>query len=663
MLPKVYLINDDQANWALADDWRLTAGALDGAVDFTSLEAADVVQAIWWEELPRLSDAVLAGKRIVCLVSGEPYRYMTVPGFRRMIPRVGLWIGQTRQAMEELAGLGLRAAYIPYAVDTGIFRPLPADDPHIRDLREQWGIPSDRYLIGNFHRDSEGGDLYSPKLVKGPDIFAEILRELQAQGLPIHAVLAGPRRHWLRGRLRELDIPFTFVGEEVEGDDFPANALPQDTINTLYNLLDLYVISSRSEGGPRSTLEAAAARCKVVSSRVGISLDLLEPAGLYSAADEAVAIIAADITEHRLADTLDAQYQRVQDHHRPETVAPLWRALYAGLELPAYTPAPPTPPATPSLFTWFRRRIGPRLTVSIWQHFFKPPYGGGNQFLLALRKALLRKGVAVKANVLGGGIDVYLLNAVHFDVKRFTAYRQRHRLRVVHRIDGPISLIRGKDKELDDLTYRLNAEFANATVIQSAWTYRRIVDFGHQPVSASIIHNAVDPDIFHRQDRVPFNPKRKIRLISSSWSNNARKGGPIYKWIEDHLDWDRFEYTFVGRASEPFDHIRLIDPVPSEELADLLRQHDIYITASQNDPCSNAVIEALACGLPVLYMNDGGHPELVGAGGLPFTEHEEILPQLDRLVEHYEMFQHLITVNSLDDVAEKYLTLLREAAG
>lgn len=663
MLPKVYLINDDQANWALADDWRLTAGALDGAVDFTSLEACEVVHAIWWEELSRLSDAQLAGKRVVCLVSGEPYRYMTMPGFRRTIPRVGLWIGQTRQAMEELAGLGLRAAYIPYAVDTGVFRPLPADDSRIRNLREQWAIPSDRYLIGNIHRDSEGHNLNSPKLVKGPDIFAEILRELQAQDLPIHAVLAGPRRHWLRGRLRELGIPFTFVGEQVEGDDFPANVLPQETINTLYNLIDLYVISSRSEGGPRSTLEAAAARCKMVSSRVGLSLDLLEPASLFSAPDEAVAIIATDITEHRLACTIDPQYQRLQECHQPETVTPLWRELYAGLDLPAYTPPPPPPPPTPSLFTWFRRRLGPQLTVSIWQTFFKPPYGGGNQFMLALRKALSRKGVAVKANVLGDSVDVYLLNAVHFDVERFIAYRQRRRLRVVQRIDGPISLSRGQNKELDDLTYQLNADFANATVIQSAWTYRRIIDFGYQPISASIIHNAVDPDIFHRQGRMPFDPKRKIRLISSSWSNNPRKGGPVYKWIEDRLDWDRFEFTFVGRASESFDRIRRIDPVPSEELADQLRQHDIYITASQRDSCSNAVIEALACGLPVLYMNDGGNPEVVGAGGLPFTDNEEILPQLERLVEHYEMYQHLITVNSLDDVAEKYLALLREAAG
>jgi len=72
------------------------------------------------------------------------------------------------------------------------------------------------------------------------------------------------------------------------------------------------------------------------------------------------------------------------------------------------------------------------------------------------------------------------------------------------------------------------------------------------------------------------------------------------------------------------------------------------------------IIEAMACGLPALYLNDGGHPELVGSGGLPFADEEEILPQLETLVEHYESFQRLIAVSRMEDVAEKYLALVRE---
>jgi len=206
----------------------------------------------------------------------------------------------------------------------------------------------------------------------------------------------------------------------------------------------------------------------------------------------------------------------------------------------------------------------------------------------------------------------------------------------------------------------LNERFASATVLQSAWTYQRIVEMGYRPVSPTIVHNAVDPDIFHSRGRAPFDRKGRIRLISTSWSNNPRKGGPTYKWIEEHLDWDRFEYTFVGNASEQFDRIRRIDPVPSEKLGDLLRDQHIYVTASRNDPCSNALIEALACGLPALYFDDGGHPELVGMGGLPFTHDEDIIPALERLVQDYEIFQNLITVPKLENVAGKYLELIED---
>ena len=39
---------------------------------------------------------------------------------------------------------------------------------------------------------------------------------------------------------------------------------------------------------------------------------------------------------------------------------------------------------------------------------------------------------------------------------------------------------------------------------------------------------------------------------------------------------------------------------------------DAYLMLKHNDPCPNAVIEAMACGLPVLYSATGGVPELIG---------------------------------------------------
>jgi glycosyltransferase involved in cell wall biosynthesis len=658
--PKVFLTGGDDIGWAVDEDLKLTRQAIEPIVDLVDLDEAEIVHALWWEGLMMWPRERLKGKRIICHVPGEPFRYYTLPVYSRAVPVVGRWITRTRQAARQLDSIGIDSDLVPYLIDVEIFRPVSGDDKALADLKKQWNLPSDSYLIGSFQRDTEGSDLLTPKAVKGPDIFLEILLGLRNRGLEFHALLAGPRRHWMRRRLKEHGIPYTYVGQQANCDDVALNTLTRCTLNLLYNVLDLYIVASRSEGGPHALLEAGASRCKVISTRVGMATDVMTPACIFETPRDAVDLIEKDMKTKALDAVVDTLYYRVQTCHRPETVTHLFQEIYDKIgEVPIYHGHQIAAASSKRRST--KAKPVNDLTVGLWHSFFKPPYGGGNQFMLALRKAFSKRNINVEENNLQEDIDAYVLNSIHFDVDRFLEFSRTHRINVIHRIDGPIFLIRGYDREKDELCYKLNEQFASSTVIQSAWTFQRIVDMGYNPVNPVIIHNAVDSEIFHARDRVAFDPHRKVRLISTSWSNNPRKGGPIYKWIEDHLDWNRFEYTFVGNASETFSRIRHIPPVSSEELASLLRQHDVYITASSNDPCSNALIEALACGLPALYLNDGGHPELVGFGGLPFQDEEEILSQLDRLVDSYESFQRLIVVSSMEDVAEKYLSLIREA--
>jgi glycosyltransferase involved in cell wall biosynthesis len=69
--------------------------------------------------------------------------------------------------------------------------------------------------------------------------------------------------------------------------------------------------------------------------------------------------------------------------------------------------------------------------------------------------------------------------------------------------------------------------------------------------------------------------------------------------------------------------ITFTGPYTQENAPDVYRAADAYITTTYNDNCPSGVIEALACGLPVIYSHSGGVPELVGddAGvGLPCPE-------------------------------------------
>jgi glycosyltransferase involved in cell wall biosynthesis len=299
-----------------------------------------------------------------------------------------------------------------------------------------------------------------------------------------------------------------------------------------------------------------------------------------------------------------------------------------------------------------------RADVALFHEFSPPPYGGGNQFLLALRGELERRGLEIEVNRISGATPVCLVNSFNFDFHRLRRL-DRPSCRIVHRVDGPIGVYRGYDDGTDARIAAVNAERADATIVQSRFSLEAHRALGIELRDPVVVPNAVDPRIFFApKTREPLSG-RVVRLIATSWSDNPLKGGEILEWLDGNLDRSRFELTLLGRFSGAFVHARVLAPVPSEAVADELRRHDLYLAPSRNDPCSNALLEALACGLPVAYLDSGGHPELVGEGGLPFVEEEELPELLERLVDEIVERRAAIAVPSLESVASRYLAVLR----
>ncbi len=671
---KVFLTGGDGTGWALDDDLRATRESLLGLpqlIELTDLDNCEVVHCMWSEELAAIEPWQLAGKRVVCHLENDLSKLLGCVSMLQTASSVGMWVVQNISTLQYCIDVGMNATYVPYAVDVEVFQ-QPIEPGTGRDeLKKRWNLPADRFLIGNFMRDSLGADLSKPKDQKGADVFLAMLRLLGEKGLPIHVVLAGPRRHWLRASLEQAGVSFTYIGEVMDGDDNQINILDKKTLSLLYHTLDVYAVTSRWEGGPRPLLEAIVCGCPVISTHVGLAPDLLDQRCLFTHFDEAVRLIEQELAKPFLRETALASHSKLLNTHTAASNRAHFRALYENISALPVNPPPDSGKLlrqqTPlgrlaekvirrsANYIPGRRRPETRLRISLWHQFQKPPYGGGNQFMMALKGALEVQGVRVDENRLNPDVDVHLCNSTWFDVKRFTRYSERRPLRLLHRIDGPISLYRGTDRKLDDDVFALNDRLATATVLQSAWSYRQLCEMDYRPVKPILIHNAPDNDIFHAKGRATFDDRRKIRLVSSSWSDNPRKGGALYKWLEEHLDWERYEFTFIGRPSMEFERAKHLPAMPSEELAAVLRQQDIYITASQMDPCSNALIEALSCGLPSLYFNGGGHPELVAHGGLPFSTEEELLIQLDRLVANYSLFQRQISVQNIETIARSYL--------
>jgi glycosyltransferase involved in cell wall biosynthesis len=225
---------------------------------------------------------------------------------------------------------------------------------------------------------------------------------------------------------------------------------------------------------------------------------------------------------------------------------------------------------------------------------------------------------------------------------------------MVHRVDGPIDTYRGHAAGIDQMIAKLNQEFADVTVFQSEYSLRAHRDLAIDLARPVVIRNAVDPAIFYPPATAPVLLGRKVRVVSTSWSANPNKGGPTHKWLERNLDWERYEFTFVGRSSVELERARSLPPRTSSALAHFLRSQDVYLAASLHDPSSNALLEALACGLPAVFARSGGHPEIVGAAGIGFDSFEEIPEALDQLVAEYAERRGAIAVPKLSSIASAY---------
>jgi glycosyltransferase involved in cell wall biosynthesis len=279
--------------------------------------------------------------------------------------------------------------------------------------------------------------------------------------------------------------------------------------------------------------------------------------------------------------------------------------------------------------------------------------GGSYQFLRSLASALDRLGFLAAHP--DDATALLFNSSQHVDT--VCRLRRTHpRARFIHRVDGPMRLYNKPTDGRDAVVYRANALLADGTVFQSDWSRRENLRLGMPPPRIhTVIPNAPDPLVFHPGPAAPPLVARKARIMAVSWSANWNKGFAALQWLDEHLDFSRFDLTFMGNSPVAFSRIRCLPPGSSPEVAEELRRHDIFLGASAKEPCSNALIEAMSCGLPVVALRDGCYPELVGAAGEFFTRPDEIPGLLDRVVARHEAYATRLAVRSLNDIARDYV--------
>ncbi len=79
------------------------------------------------------------------------------------------------------------------------------------DARKDLELPEDSFIIGSFQRDTEGSDLISPKLEKGPDLFADVVKKISNHIENVYVLLGGWRRQYVISRLEKDNIKYKFI--------------------------------------------------------------------------------------------------------------------------------------------------------------------------------------------------------------------------------------------------------------------------------------------------------------------------------------------------------------------------------------------------------------------------------------------------------------------
>jgi glycosyltransferase involved in cell wall biosynthesis len=249
--------------------------------------------------------------------------YETLKRHSKRIERVQV----THAEMHELvvaAGIDSDNVHrIPIGVDLENFQLV--DEARRTRARKEFELPQSAFVVGSFVKDGVGlGAGYEPKLVKGPDTLVAVLARLRDAIPELFVLCTGPARGYVRRELESRGIAYrhALLGSRSE-------------LARGYHAVDVTLVTSRQEGGPKSVLESLAAGVPLVTTQVGQAPELLVDGedGLLAGVDDVDALVAAVSRVHAdagLAGRLRTAGRLTAEANADERLDARWAALLDG---------------------------------------------------------------------------------------------------------------------------------------------------------------------------------------------------------------------------------------------------------------------------------------------------------------------------------------------
>lgn len=283
------------------------------------------------------------------------------------------------------------------------------------------------------------------------------------------------------------------------------------------------------------------------------------------------------------------------------------------------------------------------------------PWGGGNKTLTSLVNRLASMGHTITGE-LRSDVDIIFCvdprpSQLGVTYEMIKAFATSKKIPLIQRV-GDVGTHGKPDlmKLVHESIYQ-----SDRVIFTSNWA-RHFVQYSNP---CHVIPNGAMPE-FYKHRRGSHLPGQKLRVVTHHWSNNPLKGIALYESLSSSSEVlsGIVEFTYIGRSSPGLAKITR-DPMTDKELASELPLHDVYLSASLFEAGANHIVEAMACGLPVIYCSEGGSiPEYCDGRGLVLDT--DLMAAFDLIKNDYVNFwsQSQSYTRTMNDVIDEYLEVL-----
>lgn len=210
--------------------------------------------------------------------------------------------------------------------------------------------------------------------------------------------------------------------------------------------------------------------------------------------------------------------------------------------------------------------------------------------------------------------DIIITNDV------FPTYTTYYNVPKIKRMDGVFFQEQYRER---NESLNLAARQANHVIFISKFSqdaYNHL--YGDGIRSSSVALNQVDPSIFYSNDCTSINHPIDFITAANNWGRPEKRFQNIIDFAE-LIDGYLYIIGSVANVSLPSNIVLLgyiHEPININKVIGTI---DAFVNFSYKDAAPKTVLQGLCCGLPVLYANSGGLPELANGYGYGIFDNNE----------------------------------------